>query len=159
MTQSSLKTSTSRCMRCARVLKQELSSTLAESCFTVSQDLAATHPVEYIAGGATQNSIRVAQWMSQKPGMTAYVGCIGKDKFGEQLEAAARADGVNVQYMKQDKEVTGTCAVLVKGGERSLCANLAAANCYDIQHFETEAIQVPTDHTRQHPGNMGPNAT
>jgi len=27
------------------------------------------------------------------------------------------------------QEPTGTCAVLVKGGERSLCANLAAANC------------------------------
>jgi len=106
------------------------------------QDLADTHPVEYIAGGATQNSIRVAQWMSQKPGMTAFVGCIGNDKFGEQLETAARADGVNVQYMKQSKEPTGTCAVLVKGGERSLIANLAAANCYDKDsHFDTEAIQ------------------
>ena len=94
-----------------------------------------------IAGGATQNSIRVAQWMTQAPGCTAFVGCIGTDAFGTQLEMAARADGVNVQYMKQSKEPTGTCAVLVKGGERSLIANLAAANCYDKSHFDSPAIQ------------------
>ena len=58
-----------------------------------------------------------------------------------QLEMAARADGVNVQYMKQSKEPTGTCAVLVKGGERSLCANLAAANLYDKSHFDGPEIQ------------------
>merc|ERR1719253_1605458 len=55
------------------------------------------YPVEYIAGGATQNSIRVAQWMSGTPGSTAFIGCIGEDSFGEQLTAAAMNDGVNVQ--------------------------------------------------------------
>jgi len=104
-------------------------------------ELAQTHPVEYIAGGATQNSIRVAQWVSGVPGSTAFCGCIGVDAFGDQLEKAALADGVNVQYMKQTKEATGTCAVLVKGGERALCANLAGANCYDKSHFETAPIQ------------------
>jgi len=104
--------------------------------------LADTHPVEYIAGGATQNSIRVAQWMMGATGATAFVGAIGNnDQFGNQLETAARADGVNVQYYKQGKEPTGTCAVLVKGGERSLCANLAAANCYDKAHFDSAPIQ------------------
>jgi len=104
-------------------------------------EFAKSHPVEYIAGGATQNSIRVAQWMSGVPGSTAFVGCVGKDAFGDKLEACAKADGVNVQYMKQDKEPTGTCGVLVKGGERALVANLAAANLYDKAHFDTPAIQ------------------
>mmetsp|Transcript_9402 Transcript_9402/g.31200 ORF Transcript_9402/g.31200 Transcript_9402/m.31200 type:complete len:362 (+) Transcript_9402:2-1087(+) len=105
-------------------------------------ELTESHSVEYIAGGATQNSIRVAQWMMGKPGSTAYVGCIGTDAFGEQLEKAARADGVNVAYMKHPETPTGTCAVLVKAGERSLIANLSAANCYDIAHFETPEIQA-----------------
>ena len=105
-------------------------------------ELAKTHPVEYIAGGATQNSIRVAQWMSQAAGCTAFVGCIGQDAFGTQLETAARADGVNVQYMKQAAVETGTCAVLVKDGERALCANLAAANEYKKTHFDTPEIQA-----------------
>ena len=104
--------------------------------------LSSKYPVEYIAGGATQNSIRVAQWVAGTKGSTAYVGCVGQDAFGEQLEKAATADGVLVKYMKQTAEPTGTCAVLVKDGERSLIANLAAANKYDKSHFDTPEIQA-----------------
>ena len=35
--------------------------------------------VEYIAGGATQNSIRVAQWMLEDEKCTTSVGCVGND--------------------------------------------------------------------------------
>merc|ERR1739849_9231 len=41
--------------------------------------------VQYIAGGATQNSIRVAQWMLQTKGATSYMGCVGNDKNGETM--------------------------------------------------------------------------
>merc|ERR1719310_2059000 len=51
--------------------------------------------VQYIAGGATQNSIRVAQWMLQTPGSTAYMGCIGKDENGGKLQKACEADVAN----------------------------------------------------------------
>jgi hypothetical protein len=34
--------------------------------------------VDYIAGGATQNSIRVAQWILGTKNATAYFGCVGK---------------------------------------------------------------------------------
>ena len=34
-------------------------------------ELSSKDNVEYIAGGATQNSIRVAQWMLQTPGATS----------------------------------------------------------------------------------------
>lgn len=49
------------------------------------EELVANFPVQYIAGGATLNSIRVAQWMLQIPGSTAYFGAIGQDKNGETL--------------------------------------------------------------------------
>ena len=65
-----------------------------------AQDLIKNFEVEYIAGGATMNSIRVAQWMSQKAGATAYFGCIGKDDSGEQLKAACSAAGVNGQFLE-----------------------------------------------------------
>jgi hypothetical protein len=60
--------------------------------------LAKDFPVEYIAGGATQNTVRVAQWILQTPGATAYTGCVGNDEFGAQLRKSATADGVNVLY-------------------------------------------------------------
>lgn len=103
------------------------------------KELAAKPNVEYIAGGATQNSIRVAQWMLQVPGATSYMGCIGKDEFGEAMTATAAKDGVNVRYMVDPSVSTGTCAVCIVDGERSLVANLAAANNFKV-------IQIDESH-------------
>merc|ERR1711865_96656 len=60
----------------------------------VFAEMAAKKDVQYIAGGATQNTIRVAQWMLQTAGATAYMGCVGKDANGEQLKKSCEADGV-----------------------------------------------------------------
>jgi adenosine kinase len=106
-------------------------------------DMVAQFPVQYIAGGATQNSIRVCQWMLQsKPNSTHYIGCVGKDAYGKQLKESAEADGVKTHYLEDEKQPTGTCAVLVKDKERSLCANLAAANCYKDSHMELPEIKA-----------------
>lgn len=102
----------------------------------VYADMVENFPVQYIAGGATQNSIRVAQWMLKVPGATAYFGCVGDDAFGRQMREQAEADGVNVQYLVNPEQATGTCAVLVNDGERSLVANLAAANHFQASHLE-----------------------
>jgi adenosine kinase len=94
--------------------------------------------VQFIAGGATQNSIRVAQWMLQAPGSTAYMGCIGKDANGEKMKEACAADGVKTAYMEDESTPTGCCAVLIPKGtpERSLCTNLNAANNFKVEHLK-----------------------
>jgi adenosine kinase len=43
--------------------------------------------------------------------------------------------------LKNPDVATGTCAVLINGGERSLVANLAAANTFAPSHLESEASQ------------------
>lgn len=102
------------------------------------QELVDKYSPEYIAGGATQNSIRVAQWMIQKPGQTAFMGAVGTDDYAKQLESCASADGVLVHYMKDETTPTGTCAALIKDHERALVANLAAANNFKPAHLETD---------------------
>merc|ERR1712060_480412 len=92
--------------------------------------------VQYIAGGATQNSIRVAQWMLQRPGATAYMGCIGKDANGEKMKQCCAKDGVTTSYMVDESTPTGTCACLIEGIERSLCTNLCAANNFKVDHVK-----------------------
>ncbi|RYH15649.1 hypothetical protein EON65_31430 [archaeon] len=52
------------------------------------------------------------------------------------LERCAHEDGVNVLYQKNASAPTGTCAVLIHGGERSLVANLGAANTFSASHLE-----------------------
>ncbi|ERN08405.1 adenosine kinase 2 [Amborella trichopoda] len=100
------------------------------------EEIASKYNVEYIAGGATQNTIRVAQWMLQVPGATSYMGCIGKDRFGEEMKKSSKSAGVNVHYYEDESTPTGTCAVCVVGGERSLVANLSAANFYKSDHLK-----------------------
>jgi adenosine kinase len=99
-------------------------------------ELAALPTVQYIAGGATQNTIRVAQWLLQTPGATAYMGCVGKDDFAEKMKVACEKDGVKVAYMVDSTTPTGTCACLINGAERSLCTNLNAANNYKEAHMQ-----------------------
>ncbi|XP_069741385.1 adenosine kinase-like isoform X7 [Narcine bancroftii] len=87
--------------------------------------------VEYHAGGSAQNSVKVAQWMIQQPHKVAtFFGCIGRDKFGDLLKKKAEEAHVDAHYYEQSEQPTGTCAACITGDNRSLVANLAAANCY-----------------------------
>lgn len=102
------------------------------------KDLADKKDVLYIPGGATQNSVRVAQWILKTPGSTSYYGCIGKDDFGEKMQAYCKRDGVDARYSVDESTPTGTCGVAVVGKERSLVANLGAANNYKVEHLKKE---------------------
>jgi adenosine kinase len=48
----------------------------------------------------------------------------------------AAKDGVDARYHVDESTPTGTCAACIMGGERSLVANLAAANNYKIEHLK-----------------------
>jgi len=101
-----------------------------------------TYPdVQYIAGGAAQNTIRGAQWVSPTKGITHYIGCVGDDENGKRIKQAANSDGVQTHYYVSKTHRTGSCAVLVHDKERSLCADLAAANDYQHSHFVSAEIQ------------------
>lgn len=104
-------------------------------------ELLALDGTEFIAGGATLNTIRVAQWMSQEKGFTGYGGCIGKDIYGEKLVEAATNDGVECDFMINPDLPTGTCAVCIVDKERSLVANLGAANTFKSSHLEEKKAQ------------------
>jgi len=104
------------------------------------KELVDNYPVQYIAGGATQNACRVAQWMltaaGKPPNQVAFLGCVGKDDaYCKQLEDCTTKDGVLAHYMKDETTPTGTCAALILGGERCLIANLAAANNFKPSHL------------------------
>jgi adenosine kinase len=106
------------------------------------EELVKNYKVDYTAGGAAQNTIRAAQWMIQVPKATGYIGGVGNDDLGKKLKEAAESDGVTTHYLVTDKKPTGSCAVCVVQRERSLCANLGAAECYQKSHFESAEIQA-----------------
>lgn len=103
----------------------------------IFEELKADYEVEYIAGGATQNSIRTAQWiLGGPPNSTAYFGCVGKDEAAATLKKRAADDGVDARYQESSEFPTGKCAVLITGKDRSLVTNLEAANHFTISHLE-----------------------
>ncbi|XP_037293237.1 adenosine kinase 2 isoform X2 [Manduca sexta] len=99
------------------------------------KELMDKYNAEFIAGGSVQNSLRVAQWILKEPNMCTYFGCVGNDDYAKILKERAVAEGVTVQYQVTDEVPTGTCAVLVTGTHRSLCANLAAAQKFTPDHL------------------------
>jgi len=100
-------------------------------------EIPAQFTAEYIAGGATQNSIRVAQWLVGATPCSSYIGAVGNDDYAKTLKAEAEASGVHVEYMVDESVPTGTCDVLVTGNDRSLVANISAANNYKEEHLTT----------------------
>lgn len=100
------------------------------------KDLDEKYNADYMAGGSVQNTLRVCQWILGKPKVATFFGCVGKDDYAKILEKKATQDGLNVRYQYTNEAPTGTCAVLITGTHRSLCAHLAAANHFTIDHLQ-----------------------
>ena len=65
------------------------------------------------------NSLFRLQWLIGIPYATTFMGCIGKDRFGEILEEKVHEAGVKSAYKYVDNEPTGTCAVCITEKHRS----------------------------------------
>jgi len=104
---------------------------------TIFNELQDGYQVDHLAGGATQNTVRVAQWILGKKQLCSYMGAVGKDATRDILEAKAKEAGVTVRYQSCDKP-TGRCAVLITGEDRSLVTKLDAANHFTVSHLEEE---------------------
>jgi adenosine kinase len=67
----------------------------------------------YVPGGSTQNALRIAAWLLQRPHTCVYMGCIGDDVYGRILADKAKDAGVDTYFQVNAAQKTGTCAVLV----------------------------------------------
>ncbi|KAH8243238.1 hypothetical protein KR032_005734, partial [Drosophila birchii] len=94
--------------------------------------------VMYSAGGACQNTMRIFQWIVQTPNRGIFSGAVGNDKLGERIAKRAKADGLLTLYQVKDDLPTGSCAVIMKGLNRSMVANLGAASLFTDEWMEDE---------------------
>lgn len=69
-----------------------------------------------------------------------YIGCIGKDKYGDILKKTCEEAGVHTEYRVDEAQPTGKCGVVITGHNRSMCTHLAAANEYKIEHLKQPHI-------------------
>eukprot|EP00967_Tisochrysis_lutea_P144531 scaffold269968_cov21-Tisochrysis_lutea.AAC.1 len=89
-----------------------------------TQELAARPDVEYIAGGAGQNSVRVAQWMLQVPNATAYMGCVGADDFANRMTEQAKKDGVQALENYRVRQVIAGLELLPEALHPEMCVQI-----------------------------------
>jgi len=92
--------------------------------------------IQYSGGGCALNTARVYQWLSGIRHDSMFLGGLGSDSSGETLESLVEADGVKTTFARHPSLPTGHCIALVRGQERTLCANLGAANIYEVSDLE-----------------------
>lgn len=98
--------------------------------------------VKYIPGGACMNSVRVCSWILGGKNRVSYTSCIGKDDdYANTLSNQLEQEGLTASFQKSEK-TTGTCAVCVVNKERSLVANLSAANEYKKEHLMSDECKA-----------------
>lgn len=92
------------------------------------ETLHANPNVKYISGGATLNTIRVANWMLKSVNGRAcsYVSILGKDEQAKTFQNGCKGEGLDTAFAAHDTLPTGQCAVCIQDKERSL---VAALNC------------------------------
>ncbi|TPX33539.1 adenosine kinase [Synchytrium endobioticum] len=105
----------------------------------IYEEIQSRYKVDYLAGGAAQNTLRGAQYMLP-PKSTVYIGCVGKDDAASILQKEAAKDGLLTEYLVDETAPTGRCAVLITTANRSLVTSLASANNYKISHLKSERI-------------------
>ena len=103
------------------------------------EDISQRREVEFVPGGASMNSIRVARWIIGE-NICSFVGSLGNDEFGCILERALRRGGVQSVFEYHEDHPTGTCACLIVEKERSLVAHLGAALQLSLAHMQSKAV-------------------
>lgn len=112
----------------------------------IYEEIFAEETCELVPGGSALNSARSAQHILKGSGKhVAYLGCIGKDAFGDKLTKCLDDQGVVNKLAKSDDTATGTCAVTVKDKERALCANIGASAKFPMEHLEANMVRKIVD--------------
>lgn len=109
------------------------------------EDILSHRSLHVAPGGSGLNTARVAQWawrhMLQQTGHVMYVGCVGKDKYGDQIRSAAEKDGVTMELEVSGDMPSGLCAVCRVGDARTLIAHPSSASCLSDGFVGSAAVQ------------------
>ncbi|CAH8447807.1 unnamed protein product [Heterobilharzia americana] len=93
--------------------------------------------VRYVAGGSTLNTVKMIQWILEKPFSCSYVGCVGEDQMGRRIENECQALGLTTEFQVTKKSVeTGKVAVLINKKNRSMVTHLGAACDLSVDHIK-----------------------
>jgi len=81
--------------------------------------------------------LKISSWRILPPNSVVYLGGVGDDKYAAILHDAVKQSGLRVKHCVEKKEKTGRCGVIIIGHDRSMCADLGAANSYNLKHLKS----------------------
>eukprot|EP01069_Polyplicarium_translucidae_P009922 Polyplicarium_translucidae@DN3346_c0_g5_i2.p1 len=102
------------------------------------EELAARNGAQFIPGGATLNSVRVASGLL-KSESCAYLGCLGDDEYGERMRKLCDDCKISAKFAISSGSKTGVCGVSVCQKERTLVTRIAAAREYPTSALSDSA--------------------
>ncbi|RTG86084.1 adenosine kinase, partial [Schistosoma bovis] len=108
-----------------------------EKHMTIYDEIEKKKGLNYIAGGATLNTVKMIQWILQKPFVCSYVGCIGADIQGKYIKNDCSGLDLMTEFqIATEPLMTGKVAVLVSEKLRSMVTYLGAACDLSLAHIE-----------------------
>ncbi|THD26247.1 Adenosine kinase A [Fasciola hepatica] len=113
-------------------------SILAEDKHMPLYDEVKEYPIiEYLAGGATLNTIKMIQWILDRPNACTYIGCISEDEYGQILKDECEKLKLRPRFQfSTDGAGTGKCAVLLNDKNRSMVTYLGASKELTLKHVQ-----------------------
>ncbi|EFX83287.1 hypothetical protein DAPPUDRAFT_100541 [Daphnia pulex] len=101
------------------------------------------YPVEYVAGGSAQNTVRILCRLIKNQWPSYVIGKIAHDPAGIILQKLLAQDGVRTRYVFDEKLPTGCCVAIVRpGGTRCLAANIGAAREFNKENFVADMMDL-----------------
>lgn len=110
-------------------------------------DLPPGSPQRISAGGSSQNSMRILQWLCDETiekKYTIFCGGLGNDSRKPVLQNLVRSAGVDARYAVHPTLPTGHCIALTNESSRSLVANIGAAGVYTLDDLKKSNISLDT---------------
>lgn len=93
--------------------------------------------IEYLAGGATLNTIKMIQWILDRPQACTYIGCISEDEAGRILKRECEKLKIRAKFQfSTDGVGTGKCAVLLNDKNRSMVTHLGASKELSMEYVQ-----------------------
>ncbi len=90
-----------------------------------------------LPGGCALNTCRALSWLDADDNTEVMlVGSVGSDENRVELENIIKADGIKPRFSVHPTLPTGHCVALVCGMERTMCANVGAADEYSAEDYD-----------------------
>lgn len=119
----------------------------SDELFAIFEDVQNTYKdrMHLRPGGATLNTVKVAQWCLKETGSTVFISCVSNDLTGRTLREAISRAGVEGWFQVKTGRPTGSCLVLCTNSNRCLVTYAGASALLSDDSLDSKEAKVAVD--------------